>query len=114
MALVDCPECGKRVSNHARSCPQCGYPMDDSPGNRAASAPMRVTVQKSRGVAIALAFFLGGVGAHKFYVGKPGVGILYALFIWTFLPMLFGAIEALQYLFMSDETFQKRLVAGKL
>jgi hypothetical protein len=31
---------------------------------------------KSRGVALALAFFLGWVGAHRFYVGKIGTGVL--------------------------------------
>lgn len=25
MALIDCPECGKSVSDSAESCPQCGY-----------------------------------------------------------------------------------------
>jgi hypothetical protein len=27
MALVSCPECGKSVSDKARSCPNCGYPI---------------------------------------------------------------------------------------
>jgi len=27
MALVACPECGKSVSDKARSCPHCGYPL---------------------------------------------------------------------------------------
>jgi hypothetical protein len=31
---------------------------------------------KSRGVALALAFFLGVFGAHRFYVGKIGTGLL--------------------------------------
>ena len=25
MALIDCPECGKRVSNVTRMCPHCGF-----------------------------------------------------------------------------------------
>lgn len=25
MALIPCPECRKRVSEHAKSCPRCGY-----------------------------------------------------------------------------------------
>ncbi len=33
---------------------------------------------KSRGVALALAFFLGVFGAHRFYTGKVGTGILQA------------------------------------
>jgi hypothetical protein len=27
MALVSCPECGKSVSEKARACPNCGYPI---------------------------------------------------------------------------------------
>jgi hypothetical protein len=27
MALVSCPECGKSVSDKARACPNCGYPI---------------------------------------------------------------------------------------
>lgn len=32
---------------------------------------------KSKGVAAALCFLLGGLGIHRFYVGKIGTGILY-------------------------------------
>jgi hypothetical protein len=34
---------------------------------------------KSRGVALALAVVLGVFGAHRFYVGKTGTGVLQAL-----------------------------------
>jgi hypothetical protein len=26
MALIPCPECGRRISTEAESCPQCGHP----------------------------------------------------------------------------------------
>jgi hypothetical protein len=29
MALVRCPECGANISQHAASCPHCGYPISD-------------------------------------------------------------------------------------
>jgi hypothetical protein len=29
MALVECPECGSRVSDRAAACPQCGHPIAD-------------------------------------------------------------------------------------
>ena len=27
MAMIDCPDCGKPVSNAAHACPNCGYPI---------------------------------------------------------------------------------------
>lgn len=29
MALVNCVECGKEISDKARWCPQCGYPYEE-------------------------------------------------------------------------------------
>jgi TM2 domain-containing membrane protein YozV len=40
-----------------------------------------------------LAFFLGGLGAHKFYAGKIGTGILFILFCWTFIPSFIAFID---------------------
>lgn len=28
MALIKCPECGKEISNRAKSCPNCGCPIE--------------------------------------------------------------------------------------
>lgn len=28
MALINCPECGKQISNNAENCPNCGYPIN--------------------------------------------------------------------------------------
>ena len=27
MALIKCPECGKEISDTAKSCPNCGYSL---------------------------------------------------------------------------------------
>ena len=40
-----------------------------------------------------LAFFLGGLGIHKFYAGKVGLGIVYLLFCWTAIPGIIAFIE---------------------
>lgn len=29
MALINCPECGKEISDRARECPNCGYPINE-------------------------------------------------------------------------------------
>jgi TM2 domain-containing protein len=45
---------------------------------------------KSTGVAYVLWLFFGGIGAHKFYLGRPGVGVLYIImfvFFWTGMMM---------------------------
>ena len=49
--------------------------------------------KKSATTAVLLAFFLGGVGAHHFYMGKPGLGVLYLLFFWTMIPALVAFVE---------------------
>lgn len=42
-----------------------------------------------------LAILLGGIGVHKFYAGKIGMGIVYLIFCWTFIPGVIGLIEGL-------------------
>ena len=65
-------------------------------------------IMKSKNVAAALAFFLGGLGAHKFYLGKTGVGIVYLLFCWTYIPSILAFIEFIVFLTMSKEDFDKK------
>jgi TM2 domain-containing membrane protein YozV len=40
-----------------------------------------------------LALFLGGIGVHKFYAGKIGLGFLYLIFCWTYVPVIIAFIE---------------------
>jgi len=51
-----------------------------------------------------LAFFLGGFGAHKFYFGQIGIGVLYAIFVWTFIPSIVALIET----FLSGDTIKSK------
>lgn len=60
---------------------------------------------KSKVVAGLLAIFLGGLGIHKFYLGKIGSGILYLLFCWTYIPGIIGFVEGIIYLCSNDENF---------
>jgi len=60
---------------------------------------------KSRVLAALLAFFFGGIGVHKFYLGQIGWGIVYFLFSWTFIPMFISWIEGLVYLLSTERAF---------
>ena len=40
-----------------------------------------------------LAFFLGGIGIHKFYAGQTTKGILYLVFSWTMIPAIIAFVE---------------------
>ena len=50
-------------------------------------------MQVNKYVYSALAFFLGGFGAHKFYVKKNKKALLYLLFCWTGIPGVIGMVE---------------------
>ena len=61
---------------------------------------------KNKVTAGILALLLGGIGIHKFYLGKIGAGIMYLLFCWTGIPALIAFIEGISYLCSDDEKFQ--------
>jgi hypothetical protein len=88
-----CSACGQLNDARAEICPRCGVRQRGVVG------------QKSRIAAALLAFFLGGFGIHKFYLGRVIWGFLYLLFCWTFIPAIVSFIEFIVYLCMSDESF---------
>ena len=46
------------------------------------------------GIALLLCLLLGAFGAHAFYLGRNGSGILRLLFCWTLVPALLALVEA--------------------
>ncbi|MDI6813012.1 MAG: NINE protein [Desulfitobacteriaceae bacterium] len=95
-----CRECGKVINAQTEICPFCGVRQFNLAGNSGISG---------RRLAAALfAIFLGSFGAHKFYLGKAGQGILYLVFFWTAIPGIIGLIEGILYLAMSEEAFNAR------
>lgn len=98
-----CNECGEAINQKAEICPKCGVRQFATP-NVLNSAPNG----KNKIAAALLAFFLGGFGIHKFYLGQVGLGILYLLFCWTFIPAIIAFIEFILLLTMSDETFNMK------
>jgi len=53
------------------------------------------SAKKNPSTAVLLSLFLGGLGVHKFYMGQTGLGILYLIFCWTYIPAIIGFVEAL-------------------
>jgi TM2 domain-containing membrane protein YozV len=69
---------------------------------------------RNRSVAALLAFFVGGLGVHKFYLGKNVAGILYLVFFWTFIPSLLAIFDFVGLLLMTDGAFNLKYNPGYL
>lgn len=80
---VVCPKCGKQVEELKQS--QSSQPIVINNNNSAAASASAVAGvggygrAKNKWVAFFLCLFLGYLGAHKFYEGKIGTGILFLL-----------------------------------
>lgn len=96
-----CPVCGETYFSNA--CPNCGYIPNRASGNEGAyrqpsyrdfqdavfrSAPVAPPpppgTPKNKWVAFFLCLFFGYFGAHKFYEGRTGMGILYLCTVGLF------------------------------
>ena len=97
-----CFECGAVIKQKAEICPKCGVRQLQAPAN---SVPLLAPNGKSKLAAGLLGIFVGGLGIHKFYLGRIGWGIIYLLFCWTFIPAIVGFIEGIVYLTMRDQAF---------
>lgn len=63
---------------------------------------------KDKNVAAILALFLGGIGVHKFYLGRIGAGVLFLIFSWTFIPTLLGLIDFFVLALMDQDEFNRK------
>ncbi|MBQ4066717.1 MAG: TM2 domain-containing protein [Clostridia bacterium] len=60
---------------------------------------------KNKMVAALLAFFLGAIGAHHFYLGQTKIGVIKLIFFWTYIPTFLGIFDAIKLFVMSDDAF---------
>ncbi|WDF67666.1 NINE protein [Sphingobacterium oryzagri] len=60
---------------------------------------------KDKVTAALLAFFLGSIGVHRFYLGQTGIGFLCLIFCWTLIPALIAFIDFIIFLTMSQQSF---------
>ncbi len=79
-----CSNCGKEINPGAAICTSCGAAIAVTPA---------VGEEKSKLVAVLLAFFLGSLGIHDFYLGYTTYGII--KIVLTFCTGFGGAIWAL-------------------
>lgn len=66
MAMMECPECGKNVSDLAPACPNCGYPVAEEAEKAAAEREKKTGLQgfidfirKQGVVGLAIGFIVG-------------------------------------------------------
>lgn len=78
MALINCPECRREISDSAVSCPGCGHPI-----SRQKSGSLEIVRQQeqkwSPGIAAVLSLVIPGAG--QMYKGSVGSGLLWLLFV---------------------------------
>ena len=84
-----CKHCGEKIPADAVICTKCGRQVEkiqneqsqiviNNTANASASANAGGAGKPlSKWVAFFLCLFLGEIGAHKFYEGKTGMGVLY-------------------------------------
>lgn len=93
-----CQNCGQPITPGAAICTYCGFAVT--------AAPVAANGQKSKLVAVLLAFFLGSIGIHDFYLGYTKYGVIKIILtvctgvgggIWAlidFIRLLTGSLNA--------------------
>lgn len=96
-----CKYCGAKIPEEAVICTACGRQVEETKTNAAtpnivinnSNANSNVNTNqigvaglrpRNKWIALALCIFLGYFGAHKFYEGKGGMGVLYLLTLGLF------------------------------
>lgn len=105
MAMVHCRACGKEIHETAPTCPHCGAVQFGATNGKSL---------KSQTVAGLWCTFLGGFGAHRFYLGKTVTAVFYLIFFWTSIPGLIACVELLLIAFSDPQKWANKYNGGIL
>lgn len=89
-----CRACAAQIDARAEICTKCGVrqQLTSASGRNRTSAAL-------------FALLLGNFGAHKFYLGQTGLGVVYLLCFWSLIPGILAFIDGIRLLSMSDLDF---------
>lgn len=91
------------AANALATAPQPYFTPATTPARRA---------DRNKVVAALLAFFLGTLGLHRFYLGRTGTGVLMLVLTLTVVGALitvpWSLLDTIRYLVMSDRDFERR------
>lgn len=89
-----CVKCGSVIRVGQTKCSKCFTPVNEF-------------VSKSKTTAGLLAFFVGGLGIHRLYLGQWW-GIIYLLFWGTLIPSIISLIEAIVFFSTSQKSWDEK------
>ena len=105
-SITYCTNCGTQINPNQQFCTGCGcsvnqnnygnqnYQNYNNNSNNANWLPFG----KDKTTAILLAFFLGGIGVHNFYLGENKKGLLRLLTCWFGLGAILALIDFIKML----------------
>jgi TM2 domain-containing membrane protein YozV len=81
-------------------------------GQRHAPVPAGAQNDRNKIIAAVLAFFIGPLGVHRFYLGRTGTGIVMLILSCTIVGLIatvpWAFVDMIRYLLMSDREFATR------
>jgi TM2 domain len=75
--IVYCARCGGVMNATDRFCHACGWEVGSGEAPRIPAPAVVNPSDRNRLTALLLCVFLGPFGAHRFYVGKVGTGLIW-------------------------------------